>query len=119
MDKLIVLVSLLAALFGCDGGRDEVIHRIVVSGHDVLLSRASLHDGQARLDCLHSASGACHYTVLPQGCDVGTACASRAARYDVTAGTSRAVPGVRAVRLCVVARPGDPPQCTGTDRLGG
>ena len=50
MDKLIVLVALLGALFGCNGGRDEVVHRVVVSGKDVLLSRASMQDGVLRMD---------------------------------------------------------------------
>ena len=119
MDKLLILVSLLGALFGCDGGRDEVVHRIVVSGHDVLLSRASVRDGQARLDCLRSDSGSCHYLVLPRGCDAGSACAERGAKYDVAAGASRRVAGLRGVRLCVVGRTGEPLQCTTTDRLGG
>ena len=119
MDKLIVLLSLLGALFGCNGGRDEVVHRIVVSGHDVLLSRTSVRDGQARLDCLRSDSGACHYSLLPRGCDVETACADRVSRYDVAAGASQRIRGARGFRLCVVARTGDEPQCSTTDRLGG
>ena len=119
MDKLFVLLSLLGALFGCDGGRDEVVHRIVVSGHDVLLSRASVREGEARLDCLRSASGACHYTVLPQGCPGEAACAGRVGRYDVRAGASRQLKGVDGMRLCVTARAGEAPQCTANDRLGG
>ncbi|WP_133478909.1 hypothetical protein [Cognatilysobacter segetis] len=119
MDKLIVILSLLGALFGCDGGRDEVVHRIVVSGQDVLLSRASMRDGQARLDCLRSDSGACHSSLLPRGCEVDTACAGRVARYDVAAGASQHIRGARGFRLCVVARAGDEPQCSTTDRLGG
>jgi hypothetical protein len=119
MDKLIVLIALLGALFGCDGGRDEVVHRIVVSGHDVLLSRASVRDGQARLDCLRSDSGSCHYLVLPRRCQPDAACAQRAARYDVAAGASQRVAGLRGFRLCVVTGAGAPPQCTSTDDIGG
>jgi hypothetical protein len=119
MDKLIVLIGLLGALFGCDGGRDEVVHRIVVSGHDVLLSRASMREGQARLDCLRSDSGACHYVLLPHGCVAEAACAGRARRYDVAAGASRRVAGARGLRLCVIGQAGTAPQCTSSDRLGG
>ena len=119
MDKLFVLLSLLGALFGCDGGRDEVVHRIVVSGHDVLLSRASVRDGEARLDCLRSASGTCHYTVLPHGCTSEATCAGQVGRYDVRAGASRKLQGVDGMRLCVTARADEAPQCSATDRLGG
>jgi hypothetical protein len=119
MDKLIVLIALLGSLFGCDGGRDEVVHRIVVSGHDVLLSRASLRDGKARLDCLRSDSGRCHYIVLPRGCDADAPCSARATRYDVPAGASRRVAGLRGIRLCVAGGAQDAPQCTSTDGLGG
>ena len=110
---------MLSALFGCDGGRDEVVHRIVVSGHDVLLSRASVRDGQARQDCLHSDSGTCHYLVLPRGCKADAPCATQAARYDVPAGASRRVGGLHAVQLCVIGSAGHAPQCTASDRLGG
>jgi hypothetical protein len=119
MDKLIVFFSLLGALFGFDGGRDEVVHRIVVSGHDVLLSRASMRDGHARLDCLRSATGACHYVLLPTGCATEAACAARARRYDVAAGGTHRIEGTRGLRLCVIGRPGDAPQCTAAHRLGG
>jgi hypothetical protein len=119
MDKLIVLVALLGSLFGCNGGRDEVVHRIVVSGHDVLLSRASLRDGQARLDCLRSDSGRCHYVELPRGCEADAPCSAGATRYDVAAGASRQVVGLRGVRLCVAGGAKAVPQCTATDGLGG
>jgi hypothetical protein len=119
MDKLIVLVALLGALFGCNGGRDEVVHRVVVSGKDVLLSRASLQRDQARLDCLRSASGACHYTLLPRGCASPRACPGKDARYDVAEGASRRIGRVHDARLCVVAREGDPPQCASTAGAGG
>ena len=119
MDKLFVLFSLLGALFGCDGGRDEVVHRIVVSGHDVLLSRASLHAGQARLDCLRSDSGSCHYLVLPRGCDAASSCNGRTLKYDVAAGGSRRIAALHGARLCVVTGNDGPPQCTATDGLDG
>jgi len=119
MDKLILLLSLLGALFGCDGGRDDVVHRVVVAGHDVMLSRTSIRGDEVQLDCVRGASGACHYVLLPRGCATVAACGHHATRYDVAAGASRRITQPRGFRLCVITRPGDPPQCSASDRLGG
>lgn len=117
MDKLFALFAFLASLIGCDGGRDTVVHRIVGSGADVLFSRATVQDGVARFDCVRSASGTCHYLVLPRGCDVGQACATDADRYDVAAGDSRQVTGLHSFRVCVSPSNGDA-SCSASDTLG-
>lgn len=118
MDKLLALFAFLASLIGCDGAGDTVVHRIAGAGADVLLSRASVQDGVARFECVRSASGACHYLVLPQGCATSRDCATRVRRYDVPAGHARQVAGLHAFRLCVdVARRGDA-ACSASDSLG-
>jgi hypothetical protein len=117
MDKFFALFAFLASLIGCDGGRDTVVHRIAGAGSDVLFSRATVQDGVARFDCVRSASGTCHYLVLPHGCMTGQPCASHADRYDVAAGDSRQVTGLHAFRLCVSTMSGDA-ACSASDSLG-
>lgn len=117
MDKLFALFAFLAALAGCDGGRDTLVHRIAGAGQDVLFSRASVQDGVARFECVRSASGTCHYTVLPPGCAPAAPCATGARRYDVVAGQARQVAGLHAFRLCVdVGRV--TATCSASDTLG-
>lgn len=117
MDKLFALFAFLASLAGCNGGRDAVVHRIASAGTDVLLSRASVQDGVARFECVRSASGTCHYLVLPRGCS-GGACATEGRRYDVGVGSARQVTGLHAFRVCVdIATPGTA-ACGSADTLG-
>ena len=101
MDKLLALFAFLASLVGCDGGRDTVVNRIADAGTDVLLSRATVQDGVARFECVRSASGACHYILLPSRCAPESSCAACARRFDVAAGNARQVAGLHAFRLCV------------------
>ncbi|MGY4515075.1 hypothetical protein [Lysobacter sp. HA18] len=117
MDKLFALLAFVASLLGWNGGRDTVVHRIVGSGADALFSRASVQDGVARFDCVRSASGACHYLVLPSGCAAEQDCTTRVRRYDVAAGESRQVTGLHSFRLCVSgAAVGT--ACSASDSLG-
>lgn len=119
MDKLLALAAFLASLIGCDGGRDTVVHRIAGPAGDLLLSRASVQAGSARFDCVQSASGACHYLVLPPGCVVARTCADRSRRFEVAAGQSRQLIGLHAFRVCVAgdARLASAP-CSAGDALG-
>lgn len=119
MDKLLALLAFLASLAGCDGGRDTVVHRVAGPAGDVLLSRATVQAGSARFDCVESASGACHYLVLPHGCVVAETCTARSQRFDVAAGQTRQVTGLRAFRVCVSQDTGlASASCSAGDALG-
>ncbi|GAB1596884.1 hypothetical protein [Lysobacter claricitrinus] len=118
MDKLLALFAFIASLAGWDGHRDTVVHRIVGAGADVMFSRATVQDGVARFDCVRSASGTCHYLVLPRGCPNEADCATRVRRYDVASGESRQVTGLHAFRLCVSASANGTPPCSASDTLG-
>ena len=119
MDKLLALFALLSSLLGCDGGRDTVVHRVTDAGVDLLLSRATIEDGSTRFDCVRSASGACHYVVLPTGCAAPERCPAASRRFDLAAGGSRRIAGLQAFRLCVGGGARiDASQCTASDRLG-
>lgn len=114
MDTLLALLAFLASLFGYGDRHDTVVHRITDGGVDRLLSRATLLEGSARFECLRSASGTCHYLVLPPRCLAPERCAERGRRFDVAAGASRQVAALSAFRLCVDGRlPIDARQCTG------
>lgn len=117
MDKLFAILAFLASLAGCDPGRDTIVHRVVDDGRALLWSRATVEAGVARFECIRSASGECHYLVLPRHCARDARCEGR--RYDVAAGQARQVAGLNAFRLCVSGEATvAPTQCTASDGLG-
>ena len=119
MDKLFALLTFLASLLGCDGARDTIVHRVVSDGSDLLFSRASVQDGVARLDCVRSDSGRCHYLVLPRDCTSMAACGNDARHFVVAQGESRQVAGLTSFRLCVGSddRAAPPTQCAVTSAM--
>lgn len=110
MNRLIALFYFVLSLIGFDVGGSSFEHRATANGTEVLLSRAHVEAGVARFDCVHSASGECHYLVLPRSCgalgdadaDPGDACRqSPIARFSLAKGESHQVPGLQQFRLCV------------------
>lgn len=108
MNRLIALMYFVLSLIGLDPGGSSFEHRASENGAEVLLSRAHVEAGVARFDCVHSASGQCHYLVLPRDCDSAAdanaveACAQAPiARFTLANGESHQVPGLQQFRLCV------------------
>jgi hypothetical protein len=108
MDKLTALLYFMLSLLGFDTGGNTLVHRTSVDGADTLHSRATVQAGVARFECLRSASGRCHYLVLPRDCMSSpasqdtTGCASRPVeRFTLDDGDSRQITGLQNFRLCV------------------
>ncbi len=121
MNRLIALCSFVLSLYGCEIGGQEAVQRTTVDGHDTLHSRVLARPGVTRFDCLRSASGACHYVVLPAACtghaahpgavDAGDAmetadcsAAPAARRFTLRDGQTRREAGLRAFGVCVSTR---------------
>lgn len=123
MNRLIALCSFVLSLYGCELGGQEAVQRTTIDGRDTLHSRILARPGVTRFDCVSSASGACHYVVLPAACmrhaaragavDAGDAgamdavdCASATAarRFTLRDGQTRREAGLRAFGVCVSAR---------------
>lgn len=68
MNKLIALCCFVFSLFGCDGGAVTFVHRASADDGDTLYSAVHVQVGVARITCVRSARGQCHYTVYPCGC---------------------------------------------------
>ena len=117
--KLTALFYFVLSLFGCDVDSSSFVHRSSVDGSDVLYSKAAVHSGVARFECLRSASGECHYTAFPRDCDSATDGAAEATckhrpieRFAVAQGDIREVAGLVDFRLCVDTGPAVPgPDC--------
>ena len=114
MNRLIALFYFVLSLVGFEIGGSSFEHRATDNGAEVLLSRAHVEAGVARFDCVHSASGECHYLVLPRDCgtgadaDAGDACRQAPiARFTLAGGESHQLPGLQQFRLCV-GPSGDP-----------
>lgn len=109
MNRLISLLYFVLSLLGLDVGSQSFEHRTAADGADVLLSRAHVDAGVARFECVQSASGECHYLVLPKACDADAASVPGAAdcgappiaRFTLAQGESRQIPGLQNFRLCV------------------
>lgn len=93
MNRLIALCSFVLSLYGCDVGGQEAVQRTTVDGRDTLHSRVLARPGVARFECLRSASGACHYVVLPAAAD--------ARRFTLREGETRPLQGLHAFGVCV------------------
>ena len=112
MSKLITLFYLLLSLYGCDVGGSTFVHRVQRDGVDTLHSRVIAQPGLARFECLRSASGQCHYTVLPRPCAATADAAGQRAvncrsappeRFAIADGDSRQIARLRRFRVCVSA----------------
>lgn len=102
MDRLLALLYFLLSLFGIDTGTTTLVQR---GGHDdagAFFSRTTVQAGIARFDCVRSASGRCHYTVLPPRCAHTSVTSMRCPpkRFVLDSGTSRQVLGMARFRLC-------------------
>jgi hypothetical protein len=108
MDKITALLYFVLSLLGLDSGRNTLVHRTNIDGADTLHSRTTVQAGVARFECLRSASGRCHYLVLPRDC-TSTPASERAAgctarpveRFALDDGDSRQIAGLQNFRLCV------------------
>lgn len=118
MNKLIALVHFLLSLAGLDAGGATLVHRSSAHGTDVVHARTHVQAGVAHFECLGSASGECHFTVLPRRCAPGAgaapsdACRAAVRRIRVPSGDSRHLAGLHDFGLCVSAD-GEPqgPDC--------
>ena len=115
MNKLMALCYFVLSLFGCDTGGSTYVHRTVADGIEALYSRTTVEAGVARFECLGSASGQCHYTVLRSGCTPSTSpdggstpgCADKPIeQFTLANGHSRQIPGLQRFDLCVATRQG-------------
>jgi hypothetical protein len=93
-----------------DVGGTTYVTRTTSNGATTLESRAEVKSGVARFECIRSASGHCHYTVMPAECartrvrapwPVDPCPAQDVRRFALVAGDARSVAGLSAFRLCV------------------
>ncbi|HUH89045.1 MAG TPA: hypothetical protein VLZ76_00075, partial [Lysobacter sp.] len=86
------------------------VTRTTVDGTDTLYSQTTTRAGVARFDCLRSASGTCHYTVIPRNCPPALVALNRQRghcgpkaieRFTIAKGESRQITGLQDFRLCV------------------
>jgi hypothetical protein len=83
MRNIILLLSILASLAGCElNSRGDTTVRTVEDGARVEKSRTRTWDDRARFECLASTTGPCIYTVYQSDCDL-EAPADLAARCHV------------------------------------
>lgn len=69
MHYLIAFIYFLFALIGIDGhGSHTIVTRQASNGVDVLYSRIRVIGSVAEVACISSASGRCHYRLLPGDC---------------------------------------------------
>ena len=103
MRNLFAALYFLLALFGCDGGGTTTITHSVSNGVDLLHASTRVKAGVARFECLASASGACHYTLLPPQCASSNAPCKEAPidRFSVKTGESREVIGLPGFTACI------------------
>ena len=118
--NLTAMLYFLLALFGCDGGGTTIVTRASVDGRDALYSKTSFKAGITRFECIRSASGRCHYTLMPRECATATAvkgkvstqCTARPIEhFAMTAGDSREIVGLPA-HFDVCVSQGAEPQTT-------
>jgi hypothetical protein len=126
MDTLLSILFFLLSLVGVDVGGTTYVTRTTSDGATTLESRAEVKSGVARFECVRSATGQCHYTVLPPECAGPSRLAPWPAhrcprdamkRFAVDAGASHSVAGLARFRLCVQGD-ADAPCKDGTDAAG-
>ncbi len=111
MHYLIAFIYFLFALIGIDGqGSRTIVTRSVVNGVDVLYSRTRVIGSVAEVACISSASGRCHYRLLPGDClasqsprQLPADCAGDATLpFVLRAGSTRGLAGLApGVAICV------------------
>lgn len=108
MHRLLALLLALLPLFGLDASRSTFVHHQRSDGIDLLHARATLRAGVAWLDCIATATGACHWTLQPTRCAAGDAaarpgrCGPGTLRHVSLAPDSRhRLAGVASLRVCV------------------
>lgn len=111
MHYLIAFIYFLFALIGIDGqGRRTIVTHAVSNGVDVLYSRTRVIGSVAEVACISSASGRCHYRLLPGACltsppprQLPADCVDDAARqFTLAAGAARELGGLApGVAICV------------------
>lgn len=116
MDTLIALLGFMLSLCGVEVGGTTLVQHSRVDGADVLVSRATVHRGTARLQCVRSASGRCDYTVVARRClsavRPGLDCLTPPVEhFSLPANGSRRLAGVHGMRLCVSAGNGARAEC--------
>lgn len=114
MRNLSAAIYFLLALFGCDGGGATLLDRATIDGIEALYSETRVRAGVARFECVASASGRCHYTLLPPRCATPGAKPSDECRdapverFSIAAGTHREVVGLPEFGVCVSDDAGAP-----------
>jgi hypothetical protein len=111
MHYLMALICFVLALLGIDGhGSHTIVTHSTVDGIDVLYSRARVVADVVDVTCVRSASGQCHYRLLPRDCmspqpQATTASTCRpdpAQRFTLAAGARRELAGLTGgLALCV------------------
>lgn len=105
MTKLTALCYFVLSLFGLDVGDARYVHHASADGAEALYSRADVHAGVARFECVRSASGRCHYLVFGPGCDPAAGCRERPLqRFAIDAGGNRHLAGLAGFHLCVATQ---------------
>jgi hypothetical protein len=102
MRNLSAALYFLLALFGCESGGTTTITRSVSNGVDLIHASTRVKAGVARFECLASASGECHYTLLPPQCASNAPCSENPIdRFSMKAGESREVVGLPGFTACI------------------
>lgn len=109
MRNLFAAVYFLLALFGCEGGGTTTITQSAVDGDVVIDARTHVKAGVARFECLASASGECHYTLLLARCSrADAACGDTPiGRFAMKTGESREIVGLPEFSACVSQDPSE------------
>jgi hypothetical protein len=123
MNTFLAIVYLLLSLLGLEAGSRSFVDRNARDGATILESRAEARPGLARFECVRSASGRCHYTVLPARCvrgwgppwPVGRCPVQPLESFSLAAGEVRHVAGLARFELCV---DGDASACAATPATG-
>ena len=69
MHYLIALIYFVLALFGLHGyGSHTIVTHSTVDGVDMLYSKTRIVADVVDVSCVRSASGRCHYQLLPRDC---------------------------------------------------
>lgn len=103
MRNLFAAIYFVLALFGCESGGTTMVTRSVSNGVDMIHAKTRIKAGVARFECLASATGECHYTLLPLQCVSSNAPCREVPidRFSMKTGESREVVGLPQFSTCV------------------
>ena len=117
MRNLIAIACLLSLLLaGCSRDGQTIVVRSKVNGDWRIDSTVRIDNGIVHFECLHSASGRCHYTLF-SGCTQVAGSASCNGKllqhFSIAVDTQRTIEGLSDFKLCV-SHLADPmqPDCT-------